>query len=231
MAQLTDTQLIQALWAQGARLAGTKDELAKTHSWHIHDIRLTVFTKIENIVCCTALGFESITEFLSFPRRLRDGALRNPIGTTETVELTMFYKLSFVQFLFSATESSLRQLLRAINPTACSNGTSNFKSIYEFLIRTELGLEGEQDWIDMLDLFRLIRNTIHNNGVYFHSARADAKVRYQGRIYQFKHGQKINIVWWDLCLAVLSDIISLFIALTAHVRVVSLPQTKDAFAP
>lgn len=231
MAQLTDAKLIQALWDQGRKLAEIRDGLAKTHGWHIHDIRLAVFTKIENAVCCTALGFESITEFLSLPRRLRDGALRNPIGPSEAFELAMFYKLGFMHFIFSATESSLRQLLRAINPTACNNGTADFKSIYDCLIRTELGLRGTQDWIDMLDLFRLIRNTIHNNGVYVNKFGADAEVTYQGILYRFKHGQKIDIVWWDLCLALISDVNNFFITLTAHDRVVSLSHVKDAFAP
>jgi hypothetical protein len=230
LAQLKDKQLIQALWAEGLKLADIREGLAKTHSWHTHDIRLAVFTKIENAVCCTALGLESITEILTLPRRLRNGELRNPIGPNETHELGMFYKLGFIHFVFSATESSLRQMLRACNPSACSNGTADFKSIYECLIRTELVLEPVKDWIDLLDLFRLIRNTIHNNGVYLQKSGADTEVTYQGKLYQFKHGRKIDIVWWDLCLAVLSDVISLFIALTAHARVISLTHTKDASA-
>ncbi len=231
VAQLTDSQLIDALWAQGVKLADVRSDLARAHNWHIHDIRLAVFTKIENVVRCAALGFESITNFLSLPRYDRVGIERNPIGPIETSELAMFYKLGFVHFMFSATESSFRQLLRAINLEKCNGGSADFRSVYECLIREELGLPGAKDYIDMLDLFRLIRNTVHNNGVYFQKSGDSREVTYQGMVYQFKHGQKIDTVMWHLCLSILNDVIGLFITITSHARVLSLPPIKDTSAP
>ena len=231
MARLTDPQLIQALWDRRKKLAYIRDGLAQAHGWHLYDIRLTVFTKIEHAVCCTALGFESMTEFLSLPRRLRDGSQRDPISPGVTTELAGFYKLGFMQLVFSATESSLRLLLRALNPTVATNGTAEFKSIYECLIRTELRLQGADEWIDMLDLFRLMRNMIHNNGVYFHKTGTDFSVTYKGTAYRFKHGQKIDFVYWDLCLAILDDVLDLLTAILAHGRVLLLSNVKDPFAP
>ncbi len=231
IAQLTDSQLIGALWAQCVKLADVRSDLARAHNWHIHDARLAVFTKIENVVRCTALGFESITNFLSLPGYDRVGIQRNPIGPIETSELAMYYKLGFIHFIFSATESSLRQILRAINLTACNSGTADFRSVYECLIRDELGLPGAQDYIDMLDLFRLIRNTVHNNGVYFQKSGDSREVTYQGMVYQFKHGEKIDIVMWHLCLSILNDVIGLCMNITSNPQVLSLPSIKDTSAP
>lgn len=229
--RLTNVQLIQSLWGRRQRLAQVRDELAKTHGWSILDIRLTVFTKIESAVGSTALGFESMTEFLSLPRHYGDGSMHAAIDQSVSTELAAFYKLGYVQFVFSAVESSLRSLLRALNSTAANNGTAQFKAIYDCLLRTELALQRAQDWGDMLDLFRLIRNTLHNNGVHFHKSGADTEVTYRGIAYQFKHGQKIDFVYWDLCLSLLDDSIELLKTLFAHVRVLSLPYTKDPFAP
>jgi hypothetical protein len=230
MNRFTDMQLIQLLWERQQRLAQVRDELATTYGWSVCDIRLSVFTKIENAVGSTALGFESMTEFLILHRRHRDGNMRAPIEQSVSKELAAFYKLGFIQFVFSAIESSLRSLLRALNPTAANNGTAKFKAIYDCLLRTELALQRAQDWVDMLDFFRLIRNTLHNNGVYFHQSGTDTQVMYRGDLYQFKHGQKIDFVYWDLCLILLDDSIDLLKSMHAHPCVLSLPSTKDPFA-
>jgi hypothetical protein len=231
MTRFTDMQLIQSLWERRQRLAQVRDELATKYGWSVFDIRLSVFTKIENAVGSTALGFESMTEFLSLHRHHRDGSMHAPIGQSVSTELAAFYKLGFMQFVFSAIESSLRSLLRALNSTTANNGTAEFKAIYDSLIRTELTLQRAQDWVNMLDLFRLIRNALHNNGVYFHKSGTDIEVTYRGISYRFKHGQKINFIYWGLCLSLLDDSIELLKAMQADVRVLSLPSTKDPFAP
>jgi hypothetical protein len=79
MTRFTDMQLIQLLWERRQLLAQVRDELVTTHGWSVFDIRLSVFTKIENAVGSTALGFESMTEFLSLHRRHRNGSMRAPI--------------------------------------------------------------------------------------------------------------------------------------------------------
>jgi hypothetical protein len=139
MNRFTDMQLIQLLWERQQRLAQVRDELATTYGWSVCDIRLSVFTKIENAVGSTALGFESMTEFLVLHRRHRDGNMRAPIEQSVSKELAAFYKLGFIQFVFSAIESSLRSLLRALNPTAANNGTGDF-CLRGYLVRGEVGI-------------------------------------------------------------------------------------------
>jgi hypothetical protein len=74
-----------------------------------------------------------------------------------------FIKLAFGLVFFSGIESSLRQIMRTIHPAKYCNATTSFYSIYERLL-TDLGM---QDFVSCLDLFRMVRNACHNNGVYF----------------------------------------------------------------
>lgn len=231
MVQMTDPQVLETLLSRLQKASEVRDNLIVANQWHIYDIRVTPFTKIINAINCTALGFDSMIGYLASTITFPDGTKRDPVSSCYIFELAGYYKIAFVQCVFSATESSLRLLLRALNPTACNNGTAEFKSIYDCLIRTELELSCANDWISMLDLFRLIRNTFHNNGVYFHKSGLNESILYRGARYHFRYGEKIDFVYWDLCKEILDDVIILFSHILAHHRVLSLPQIKDPFAP
>jgi hypothetical protein len=68
-----------------------------------------------------------------------------------------------------------------LDPIACNNGTSEFLSIYNYLLK-KLNLK---QYNELLDLLRHIRNTIHNNGVYFHSDGKNKSIQYKGKEYKF----------------------------------------------
>lgn len=231
MSRLTNQQLLQALWDRRHKLADIRDDLARTRGWSVFDARITVLTKLEHVIGSTALGFECLTEFLLLPRHHRNGILHSPISDDVKGEFVKFFRLGFVQLVFSAIESAMRLLLRKINPVACNGATTEFKSVYDCLLRTELRLEEAQNWVEMLDLFRLIRNTLHNNGVYFHKSCNSVTVPYRGKTYEFKHGEKIDFVFWDLKLSLLDDVIWLVRHILDHPRVVALDHTRDPFAP
>ena len=86
-----------------------------------------------------------------------------------------FIKFGLVHGIFSCVESFLRVFLRALDPTACSGGLDNFKNIYISLFQSKLA-KCPPDGVKLLDLFRLVRNTIHNNGVYFHKDEEDRSI-------------------------------------------------------
>ncbi len=230
MTRLTNEQLFQALWNRREKLADLRGDLVRLYGWPVTDIRLTALTKIENVVGSTALGLESLTEFLCQPRQCLDGKLYPPISKDVEFEFNNYLRLSFVQFIFTAVESSMRLILRAINPEACGKGTSSFKSIYECLIRAELNLDESQDWINLLDLFRIIRNSLHNNGVYFHATANNVNVLYRGRVYEFSHGKCLDFVYWDLKLSLLDDVLSLIETILQHPKIQNLSYIKDPFA-
>jgi hypothetical protein len=59
-----------------------------------------------------------------------------------------------------------------------------------------------------LDFYRTIRNTVHNNGIYFHKNRKTENINWNGKTYTFNYGKKINFATWDLLFEVLTDILN-----------------------
>lgn len=92
--------------------------------------------------------------------------------------------LTLVHCSFSAIESSLRIFMRTIDATVSNNSTGDFINIYPHLLNT-LSLKQHKD---VLDLFRLIRNTVHNNGVYMHKSKSSETAHYRGNTYAFTQG-------------------------------------------
>ncbi len=61
--------------------------------------------------------------------------------------------------------------------------------------------------IGLLDLWREVRNVVHNNGVYFkRKETSDSSVAYKGQTYQFRYGQKIDFVDWKMLLTLVFDL-------------------------
>ena len=86
-------------------------------------------------------------------------------------ELAYFLTSGFVHGLCSAIESSFRIYVRVLSTTACNSGNAEFISIYTWLIK-RLGLP---KYLCLLNLLRQMRNTYHNNGVYYHTGVAMQK--------------------------------------------------------
>lgn len=80
-----------------------------------------------------------------------------------------------------------RIYLRELDPNACNKGTAEFKSIYISIFK-KLDLH----ILEFLDLLRHIRNTIHNNGVYFHQDGQNKAVPYKGKQYMFDIGKPVK---------------------------------------
>jgi len=114
-------------------------------------------------------------------------------------------KMALIHFMFSSVENSFRLLLRALDPTACNNGTAAFKSIYDCLLKSRLS-RCPSDSIDLLDLLRLMRNTVHNNGIYFHRSGQDASATWKGTVYEFKQGLPVDFVSWGFSLEVADSV-------------------------
>src|SRR5437868_1942077 len=82
----------------------------------------------------------------------------------------MFVKLGLIHTLFGITENAFRAYLRAIDPTACAGGNKQFGKIYECLFarlaKDPAGVSISAAGVVLLDLWREVRNSLHNNGVY-----------------------------------------------------------------
>ena len=89
-------------------------------------------------------------------------------------------------------EDTLRVILNNLDPTACNNGKAEFQSIYVSLLTT-LNLK---KYIDLLDVTRCVRNSIHRNGRYVHKSKPSQTFIYDGKTYSFVDGVVINVFQW-----------------------------------
>lgn len=185
------------------------DDLTSTYAAYDPslDIRVTCMSRLLGILTSTYLALTFVHRSLLRPawwRAFAKHASRADIETTVD-GFSDFSKIAFVHQIFSCTESAFRVFLRAIDSTACNNGTAQFKSIYECLLRSKLSAYPPES-IELLDLLRLIRNTVHNNGVYFHRTRVSEAVVWQGKKYEFRHGLPVDFTKWDFCLEISDEV-------------------------
>jgi hypothetical protein len=209
----------------------TKDSLIQKHpTWDkVKDARLTLLSKCVNVLNSTQLGMVHI-QFNLTQRQWWTSISKSPIADADIQiylnEFDMFIKLGFLQFLFASIESSLRLIVKAIDPTACSGGTAEFKSIYSFLLK-RLTL---QKYEALLDLLRCIRNTIHNNGVYFHRSGNNKTVVHNGITYTFEIGKSVDFVNWQFLFDLLPELRQMIIEVVESNEVSSIDTIVDPFA-
>ncbi len=168
------------------------------------DARLSVFQKSEYILMSALLGMMHVQFHLSF-KEWWDKNINNLSDLDKQLfvtEFDMFLKIGFMQFLFSAIESTFRLLVQAIDVTACNNGTAEFKSIYSFLFkRTNL-----KQYESLLDLLRNIRNSVHHNGIFCPRSGKNESITYKGVIYEFKVNKPIDCASWSFLISLVPDL-------------------------
>lgn len=164
-----------------------------------HDARITAFAKLINVLNSVQLAFTFASKHL-LHKPWWDTIARAPIPDNDkhlyANEFANFIKVGFVHAVFSSIESSLRLFLRALDSAACNGGMAEFKSIYDCLFNSKLA-SAPRDGGQLLDLLRLVRNTIHNNGVYFSPRGGNSTLTWQGDTFEFKQGVAVDFVTWE----------------------------------
>lgn len=159
-----------------------------------YDARISAYTKAINAINSTHLALTFIAKHLLHDEwwaAITHKQIPDADKKVYVVEFVNFTTIAFVQGLFLVVESSLRIFLRALDSSACNGGTAEFKSIYDCLFKSKLS-SAPHEGIELLDLFRLVRNTVHNNGIYFHKTGKDTSVNWGGETFVFKHGAPID---------------------------------------
>jgi hypothetical protein len=169
-----------------------------------HDARITAFAKFINVLNSVQLALTFASKHL-LHKQWWDSIARTPIPDEDkrvyANEFVNFTKVGFVHALFSSIESSLRLLLRALDPAACNGGTAEFKSVYECLFNSMLA-KTPTDGAQLLDLIRLVRNTIHNNGVFISPRGDTVTLNWQGQTFKFIQGAPADFVTWEFLIRI-----------------------------
>lgn len=171
-----------------------------------HDARITVFSKCINVLNSTQLGLTHIHFHLTdqdWWDQIASGQVPDQDSQQTYVdEFGMFLKVGMVQFLNASIESSFREILSAIDPGVAKDGRGRWKNIYQALL-ARLGLP---QYEPLLDLLRLIRNSLHNNGIYRPPSGKNQEVEWDGEKYEFVDGQAIDFATFELLCEIAQDL-------------------------
>lgn len=168
------------------------DLVARHPQWDpARDARIVVFNRCANI-----FNTASLFRFFQISTLADDDFWLKYFGAVPSednrrliyLESESFINVGLIQSVFSSYETALRLFVRAIDPTACTRGAAEFQSIYRWLFK-RLGL---QPLDELFEILRMLRNTIHNNGIYISRTATDATSGYKGETFEFKHGRRVE---------------------------------------
>jgi hypothetical protein len=139
--------------------------------------------------------------------------------------LDSYWQYSVFILLFSSSESSTRTIVRTAYPGLFNDGRGNLKEIYKTLLGTKFS-----KYECLLELLRLGRNTMHNNGVYFPETKGDNRhVTYKNVTYDFIDGQSVQydnlskLVFFDIA----PDVVEMINDIVNSLEVSTHPQIID----
>jgi hypothetical protein len=90
-----------------------------------------------------------------------------------TMEFNEVMLMGYTQILFSIVESKFRLFQTAINPNAKEGDF--FINVYTLLLKTLDKCQYQK----LIEFFSLIRNTIHNNGIYVNANKPHIPIEYR----------------------------------------------------
>ena len=161
-----------------------------------NDIRVSVFGLTGNVLHSLLLFFAATIQTIAEPKwwkqtygkeQLSDqdmGAIRN---------IERLSKHSFFVFFFSRIETVTRKTINLVHPGFDTTGVKPFKQIYDKYLRDI----NQDNFIPLFDICRLIRNSIHSNGVYISKNGNNQTINWNGKDYVFKHRSAIDFMSAD----------------------------------
>lgn len=204
----------------------------------LNDARLTTIAHVGQLIDSTNLAFTFIQNHLiPFDNRwwqeVHQAPFKNFTDYHKSIAINNFtvgfVKVGFVQNLFSIIDSTFRILLRELNPAAQKGATTEFFNIHSDLKKEITSFPPDSD--GLINVLRLVRNTIHNNGVYFNRRGTDETVTYKGTTYEFKHGKPIDFVTWEWLIDRLDDVRQLLVEVISDPKIISISkEITDPFS-
>lgn len=112
-------------------------------------------------------------------------------------ELQTFYRFGFFVFLMSGLEHGLRAIQPPVVKGAAGQSDDKFWKIYTSLFRAALMPERADKHINLFAFLSTLRNTIHNNAVYYPEHHKDHTYVVGERTHEFKDGKIVDVFGWD----------------------------------
>ena len=171
------------------------------------DARLTIFVKCHHVMNSIHLSAVFMRECgikKEWWSKLTDISKNQTVIDETLLEHNKTLRFSLAMFLPSMIESSLRDFVRKMDPSACNNGRGDFKNIYSWLM-PRLTLNDNQ-YEELLDLIRIYRNGPHTNWIYLPRTPGNKIITYKDEQFLFEDGKKIKSRTWDFYLDKIQDL-------------------------
>lgn len=138
------------------------------------DARLTFFNRAASILDTSAIELMMSESVLQNPRSWSNFAKKysfNKPPSKSILPMTLSYEQSvvfgYLLFLFSSYETSLRRIVRTIDPSRYQLMINSIDNIFNWYVgRLKFSKIERKRYCKLMEIYRLIRNSIHNNGVY-----------------------------------------------------------------
>ncbi len=193
------------------------------------DARLTVFNKCSTVLATVSINFVLHERYL-IKKDWWIGSSSIPVSEdnakTFIQEFDMFNRIGLIHFMFASIESSFRLFLHAIDPNACGGGRAEFKGVYDCLF-SRLKL---RKYIDLLDIWRNVRNSLHNNGLFFPANNKNQKVGFSGVEYTFEVGKPLDFINTTVMVDLLPTIVEMLKEVVTSIEVYNLKEIIDLSA-
>lgn len=185
------------------------------------DARITFFSKsftvMDSVILCLICADKYMPNISWWTRTAKPYGLKAPEPEFRPAMLMgfhMFILESCFHFLFSSFESSLRLMAKKSNKTRYEKD-DRFKNIYcWFLGGLKFHPKDLKKYLKLLDVLRLIRNTIHNNGVYSPTfgrkgnPPKNRQITYGGIKCKFIVGRAVKVKdFWELVFITTPDVL------------------------
>ena len=199
--------------------------LAAHPAWDMRDVRVACFQRLFTCWNPTLIGLVLAAEHLQTDEWWASQPYRSTIPELDRARSTRDYlnvlKIGYLHATTSVLENTFRVLLQALDPSAARGGLAEFQSVYGALLKRLSAKPAEAG--ELLDLWRLARNTVHNNGAYRHESGQDRTVTYKGVTYTFRQNHTVNYYGWELLLSLGDDLRQLFRDIVSDSAVAALP--------
>ena len=163
-----------------------------------NDIRFTIFSRIKNTLLNCKL---SIINLISNGKILE--TIPNDQFKNRLEEYDKYLRFSYFQHNFSQVESGIRVIMRQLDKKSYYSKKAPFNNIYQFL----------NDYLKVKNykyLFRIIRNirnSIHNNGIFYPDNNKNDEIEYRGIKIRFEIESPISCVSWITIFDITEDLL------------------------
>jgi hypothetical protein len=226
----------QQLFALEAAFRFTKENYQATYPRLnlFRDARIIVFSKCINVINSTFFAFNALEKASSngewWNKMKSDFGAIQPNArfhrTTAMIQYDTFVRIAFSTQLFASIDGSFRDFLRVLMPNLRPEKMIDFTAVSHKLLAT---LCIGEDYLQLLDLYRLTRNTLHN-GFYLNPWSPDkgTTLTYKNRDYPFIPYEPVDFSNWEFLLMLGRDIRWLLFELVNHKDLIAKREITDS---